>query len=70
MKIKLRMEKADEGHQQEEGGQETEPNVDDFLEILEEHRRNCEKEGKFVEAEMAKNRIAELKAQEMSKSKE
>lgn len=33
-------------------------------EILEEHRKNCENEGKYVEAEMAKNRIAELKIQE------
>jgi hypothetical protein len=29
--------------------------------VLEEHRNTCEVEGKYVEAEMAKNRIAELK---------
>jgi hypothetical protein len=29
-------------------------------EILDEHRKNCENEGKYVEAEMAKNRIEEL----------
>ena len=30
--------------------------VQDFLEILEEHRKNCERQGKYVEAEIAKNR--------------
>ena len=29
--------------------------VQDFLDILEEHRKNCENEGKYVEAEIAKN---------------
>lgn len=37
---------------------------EDYLAVLEEHRRNCEREGNFVEAEMAKNRIEELKVQE------
>lgn len=36
-------------------------NIEEFLEILEEHQKNCEAEGKYVEAEMAKNRIVELK---------
>ena len=31
---------------------------------MEEHRATCEKEGRYVEAEMAKNRIIELKEQE------
>jgi hypothetical protein len=35
--------------------------VADFLQILEEHRRNCERQGKYVEAEIAKNRLDELK---------
>lgn len=35
--------------------------IDDYLAVLEEHRRNCEREGNFVEAEMAKNRIEELR---------
>lgn len=35
--------------------------VADFLQILEEHRRNCERQGKYVEAEIAKNRLEELK---------
>jgi len=38
--------------------------VQDFLEILEEHRKNCEMEGKYVEAEIAKNRLEELKIHE------
>jgi hypothetical protein len=29
--------------------------------VLEEHRLTCEREGKYVEAEMAKNRVAELR---------
>jgi hypothetical protein len=45
-----------------------EPNEDtavqDFLEILEEHRKNCERQGKYVEAEIAKNRLEELKLHE------
>jgi len=28
---------------------------------MEEHRATCEAEGRYVEAELAKNRIAELK---------
>lgn len=38
--------------------------VEDYIAVLEEHLRNCEKEGNFVEAEMTKNRIEELKIQE------
>lgn len=32
--------------------------------MLEDHRITCEKEGKYVEAEMAKNRVSELKQQD------
>lgn len=35
-----------------------------YSKVLEEHRNTCEVEGKYVEAEMAKNRIAELKYQD------
>ena len=28
--------------------------VQDFLQILEEHRKNCERQGKYIEAEIAK----------------
>jgi hypothetical protein len=38
--------------------------VEDYLAVLEEHRRTCEREGNYVEAEMAKNRIDELRMQE------
>lgn len=40
-------------------------NIQDFIKVLDEHRKSCEQEGKYVEAEMAKNRIAELKQQDM-----
>lgn len=39
-------------------------NIEDYLAVLEEHRKNCEREGNFVEADIAKNRIEELKLQE------
>lgn len=32
--------------------------------ILDEHRKNCEHQGKYAEAEIAKNRLEELKAHE------
>lgn len=44
--------------------------MEDYLAVLEEHRRNCEREGNFVEAEMAKNRIEELKFQEAQRQLE
>ena len=44
--------------------------VQDFLQILEEHRKNCEKQGKYVEAEIAKNRLEELRIHEENRRKE
>ena len=44
--------------------------IADYLAVLEEHRRNCEREGNFVEADMAKNRIEELKIQEAQRQLE
>ncbi len=38
--------------------------------ILEEHRKNCERQGKYVEAEIAKNRLEELKLHEQNRRKE
>lgn len=38
--------------------------------VLEEHRKQCEMEGKYVEAEMAKNRIEELKIQDFTRRRE
>lgn len=45
--------------QQDEG----EADIEEFIEILEVHCQECEEKGKYVEAEMAKNRIKELKEQ-------
>jgi cobalamin biosynthesis Mg chelatase CobN len=44
--------------------------VQDFLEILEEHRKNCERQGKYVEAEIAKNRLEELRLHEENRRRE
>ena len=38
--------------------------------ILEEHQKNCEHQGKYVEAEIAKNRLDELKAHEEKRQRE
>ena len=37
---------------------------------MEEHRATCEGEGRYVEAELAKNRIAELKEQQFTSQME
>lgn len=37
---------------------------EDYLAVLQEHRLNCERENNFVEADLAKQRIEELKLQE------
>ena len=42
----------------------TSDNIQDFIKVLEQHRATCEVEGKYVEAEMALNRINELKIQD------
>ena len=36
----------------------------------EEHRKNCERQGKYVEAEIAKNRLEELRLHEENRRKE
>ena len=38
--------------------------VQDFLRILDEHRRHCEREGKYLEAETAARRLRELRQHE------
>ena len=35
--------------------------TDDFLQVLEEHRKICEKEGKLDEAQAARKRLRELR---------
>ena len=45
-------------------------NVEEFIAATEQFREQCEKEGRYVEAEMAKNRVAELKAQDFQRQME
>jgi len=47
-----------------------EQSVQDFLRILEEHRAECEAQGKYVEAEIAKKRLDELHEHEENRQKE
>lgn len=42
----------------------------DFIDILEEHRSNCERQGKYVEAEIARARLDELRLHEETRRKE
>jgi len=59
------------GSQHGEDGNQMEPdNIQGFIEILYEHQINCEKQGKYVEAELAKNRISELKKKEKQRQDE
>lgn len=44
--------------------------IETFMEILEEHRRNSERLGKYVEAEVARKRLDELKAHEEARRRE
>lgn len=55
-------------HAEEQDGQSSA--IQEFVEILEEHRRNCEQQGKYVEAEIAKNRLKELRAHEDNRRRE
>jgi len=47
-----------------------ENSVADFLEVLEKHRVDCEKQGKYEEAEVAKMRLAQLRAHEENRRRE
>merc|ERR1711934_469095 len=51
-------------------GDDEEQSVSDFLRILEEHRIECEKNGKYVEAEIAKKRLDELRDHEENRQRE
>jgi len=44
--------------------------IADFLQILEEHRKNCEQQGKYAEAEVAKSRLDEIKSHEANRRRE
>lgn len=59
-----RQQQTKDDHHQNEMDPSEDTAVQDFLEILEEHRKNCERQGKYVEAEIAKNRLDELKLHE------
>lgn len=44
-------------------------NIEDFIKVLQDHMAKCEHEGNYVEAEMSKNRIAELKIKDFERKK-
>jgi len=44
--------------------------VADFLEVLEKHRRDCEAEGKYEEAELAATRLQQLREHEENRRRE
>lgn len=37
--------------------------LEEYIEVISEHQINCEKQGKYVEAELAKNKVKELKSE-------
>jgi len=47
-----------------------EQSIQDFLEVLEKHRLDCEREGKYEEAETAKTRLDQLRAHEENRRRE
>ena len=44
--------------------------VDDFLALLQEHKKNCEVAGKYIEADIAKKRLEELQQHENNRRDE
>merc|ERR1719171_3274812 len=44
--------------------------IADFLEVLEKHRADCEKQGKYEEAELAKTRLTQLRQHEENRRRE
>merc|ERR1719223_1373418 len=44
--------------------------IQDFLEVLEKHRADCEKQGKYEEAELAKTRLTQLRQHEENRRRE
>ena len=44
--------------------------TDDFLQVLDEHRKICEKEGKLDEAAAARKRLKELKIKNENRKRE
>lgn len=46
------------------------PLCQDFINILEEHRLNCERQGRYVEADIARTRLDELRSHEENRRRE
>lgn len=44
--------------------------IQDFLEVLEKHRLDCEREGKYDEAELARSRLQQLREHEENRRRE
>jgi len=44
--------------------------IQDFLQVLEKHRIDCEREGKYEEAEMARTRLQQLREHEENRRRE
>merc|ERR1719253_2082886 len=44
--------------------------ISDFLEVLEKHRADCEREGKYEEAELAATRLQQLRDHEENRRRE
>merc|ERR1719473_2627066 len=47
-----------------------EHNIQDFLDVLEKHRLDCEKQGKYEEAELARTRLDQLRQHEENRRRE
>ena len=59
-----------EGHQINVHDEPNAENIREFIMVLEQHQHQCEQEGKYVEAEMAQNRVTELKSQHYMRSQQ
>ncbi|KAL4460358.1 hypothetical protein ABPG74_000109 [Tetrahymena malaccensis] len=44
--------------------------LEEYIEVISEHQLNCERQGKYVEAELAKNKVRELKEELARKKKD
>ena len=63
MEQQRELQQVDDTHGQQPQQEQQEESLEDYIQILSQHQKNCENEGKYVEAEMANNRIKELKTQ-------
>ncbi|KAL4507183.1 hypothetical protein ABPG72_001976 [Tetrahymena utriculariae] len=44
--------------------------LEEYIEVISEHQLNCERQGKYVEADLAKNKVRELKEELARKKKD